>query len=409
MDVAVVSEDNGLVRLCTETLREIPGCEWSVCASAGAGSADLHIWDVRPGLELPEGVWSPARHLFLVDRRHLAAFRAKANGEHIGILLKPVTRATLSAFLGLAAAAHQDRVSAAASLQQDRDEILECLILANLKLQEYDQDRTNFLSRAVHDFRAPLTALSGYCGLLLAESLGPLSARQKEVVRRMQNSARRLTRMASAMFELSVGQRLKRRPELRESDICESIGQALHEAAPSAAEKGISVTASLAEAENVVLFERGQIEQALINILDNACKFTPKGGAIEVRAYPWFWERRSASLGFEHLRERRIEASRRPNAYRIDVQDSGAPIPTEHLQRIFEEYTSYSGGKDRSGAGLGLAICRMIADQHEGRIWVENTSSGPMFSLVLPAGRSGSEPDGQTKSAEERLTYEEVC
>jgi signal transduction histidine kinase len=409
MNVAVLSADNDLIRLCTEALREIPDCRWTVCAPAdGAGAADLHIWDVGPDSPLPEGACSPTRSLFLVDRRRLAELRDRTGGEGAGILLKPVTRATLSAFLGLAAAAHQDRLSAAASLREDRDEILQCLIQANLKLQEYDQDRTNFLSRAVHDFRAPLTALSGYCGLLLAEPLGPLSASQKEVVRRMQNSAQRLSRMASAMFELSVGQRLQRRLELRRGDIREPLGQALHEAAPFASEKGITVTASIEETDGAVLFEPGQVEQALLNVLDNACKFTPKGGAIDVRAYPWFWERRSCSLDIEYACERRVNASRRPNAYRIDIQDSGASIPTEHLQRIFEEYTSYSGGKDRSGAGLGLAICRMIAAQHEGRIWAENTSFGPMFSMVLPTCRSGAELAGQKKRSEERAMYQEV-
>jgi K+-sensing histidine kinase KdpD len=55
------------------------------------------------------------------------------------------------------------------------------------------------------------------------------------------------------------------------------------------------------------------------------------------------------------------------------------------LENIFEEYTSYSGGQDRSGGGLGLAICRMIVTQHEGQVWAENTGRGPMFSFTLPA------------------------
>jgi signal transduction histidine kinase len=410
MEVAVVSEDSELIRLCAESLREIPGCRWSVCSSAagGAAGADLHIWDVRPGFAPPPGALSPARHLFLVERRHVAAFRAQAGGNSVGILLKPVTRANLSAFLGLAAAARQDRLSAAASLLEDRDEILQCLIVANLKLQEYDQDRTNFLSRALHDFRAPLTALSGYCGLLLSGPLGPLNASQTEVVRRMQHSARRLSRMASGMFELSVGQRPERRAELRPGDIRDPLGQALHEVAPLAAEKGISVGASVARPETALLFNAGQIEQTLLNILDNACKFTPKGGVIEVRGYPWFWDRRISSLQPAQGEERRVAASRRPNSYRIDIRDSGAPIPEERLQSIFEEYTSYSGGKDRSGAGLGLAICRMLAARHEGRIWAENTPAGPMFSLVLPACYSTTAAHGAAEDVEAPLTFEEV-
>jgi K+-sensing histidine kinase KdpD len=82
--------------------------------------------------------------------------------------------------------------------------------------------------------------------------------------------------------------------------------------------------------------------------------------------------------------DRRASALHEPNSYRVDICDAGAPIPEDRLGRIFEEYTSYAGGRDRSGGGLGLAICRMIIAQHDGRIWAENTDSGPMFSFVLP-------------------------
>ena len=77
-----------------------------------------------------------------------------------------------------------------------------------------------------------------------------------------------------------------------------------------------------------------------------------------------------------------------PNTYRIDIRDSGNAIPAEHIDHIFEEYTSYAGGRDRSGGGLGLAISRMIIAQHDGRVWAENTRSGPMFSIVLPVHRA---------------------
>ena len=74
--------------------------------------------------------------------------------------------------------------------------------------------------------------------------------------------------------------------------------------------------------------------------------------------------------------EGRFQEMRTLNAYRIDIRNSGARIPHDHLANIFEEYTSYAGGQDRSGTGLGLAICRMIATLHEGRVWAENTVSG---------------------------------
>ncbi|MGO9260802.1 MAG: sensor histidine kinase [Bryobacteraceae bacterium] len=387
IEISLVSSDRELKKLLREVLAEIgEQCSLTVARLEEAQApADLRLWDYEPGMSLPvkTGFYA-SRHLFLVNRKNLAEFRADIAPNEANILLKPVTRNTLKASVGLAVLAHRERVSDATSLREERDELLQCLIRTSLRLQDYDHDRTAFLARAVHDFRAPLTAVNGYCGLLMGEHLGSLNETQKEVLRRMQHSARRLSRMAAAMFELSVGRHVKRCPHLLQNDIRECLEQALHEIMPFADEKRIAITTDLAPCDFPLYFEAGQIEQVLINILDNACKFTPKAGMIEVFGYADFWERRSSGPATPPPEQRRHVDSNDPNCYRIDIQDSGAPIPSEHLHRIFEEYTSYDGSCDRSGGGLGLAITRMIMAQHEGRVWAENTAFGPRFSLVLP-------------------------
>jgi signal transduction histidine kinase len=211
-----------------------------------------------------------------------------------------------------------------------------------------------------------------------------LTDNQREVLGRMLKSTKRLSRMAAAMFQLSVDRHVKRRPELQRGDIAECLEQALHEITPFADDKSLEITMDIAPALHPLFFEPGQIEQVLINILDNACKFTPRGGSIEVRGYPYFWDRRKADSIIPPAAERRFRSVTEPTAYRIDIRDSGTAIPARHLEHIFEEYTTYAGGRDRSGGGLGLAIVRMIIHQHEGHVWAENTEFGPMFSAVLP-------------------------
>jgi signal transduction histidine kinase len=333
-------------------------------------------------MTLPTAGSDATQHLYLVHRGDVGRFREQTGVQDSHILLKPATRATLSAFLG-AAVAHASR-GAGDMFGDDRDEMLQYLIQANLRLQEYDQDRTTFLARAVHDFRAPLTALSGYCGLLLDEPLGPLAESQREVLRRMLNSAKRLSRMASAMFQLSVGRHVKRRPELQRADLRECLDQALHEIAPSAGEKCLEINVDLAPSGRPLYFEAASIEQVLINILDNACKFTARGGLIELRGYPYFWDRRRSSPLLPPPAERRRRTVGEPTGYRVDIRNSGGPIPSEQLSEIFEEYTCYGGGRDRSGGGLGLAITRLIVQQHDGQVWAENSDLGPTFSFVLP-------------------------
>jgi signal transduction histidine kinase len=399
MTINLISSDAHLFTLCHEILAELPEFGKSLTLSMtsadhGRPSADLYIWDFHPNLSFPEPLApNPLRHLFLVDRKDLTAFYERSGSFDGSVLLKPVSRPTLATFLLPAASP-----GAARSLRADRDEILQCLIQTNLKLQEYDHDRTTFLARAVHDFRAPLTALRGYCGLLLSEPLGTLTQSQRDVLQRMQHSVNRLSRMASAMFELSVGRHVKRQPELKAGDIRACVEQALHEVAPFADEKSLAITPDLEACAESLHFESGQIEQVLINILDNACKFTPKAGSIEIRGYPYFWERRHVAATVPTAAERRVRTVHHPNSYRIDISDSGAPIPEQHLNRIFEEYTSYAGGRDRSGGGLGLAICKMIIAQHDGRVWAENRPSGPSFSIVIPIRRGDHHNNGLEKA-----------
>jgi signal transduction histidine kinase len=214
--------------------------------------------------------------------------------------------------------------------------------------------------------------------------MGPLNKNQQEVLRRMQHSAERLARMASGMFDLSVGRSACAALELRRGDLRDCLEHAFHEVGPFADEKRIGVTVNIEPCDEALFFDSRQIEQLLINLLDNACKFTPKGGALAVRGYRFFWERRCGGAGIVVPKERRRRDSDEPNSFRIDIQDSGTPIPPGRLERIFEEYVSFAAGADRDGAGLGLAICKIIVKQHGGRVWAENQALGPVFSFVLP-------------------------
>jgi signal transduction histidine kinase len=386
MDIRISSQDPEVYRLCHEVLAEIAPHRCRISEfdhDIPVEDPSLFIWDYNPEEPVPECVWSGfSKNLFLVDRKDVSRLQQTIGRDAGNIVLKPLTWATLSALLeaALGACHGPGATQPLPGEQSDAGRLAQTI----LRLQEYDQDRTTFLARAAHDLRTPLSALAGYCGLLLNEPEGTLTEPQREIVRRMQHSAKRLSRMATAMFELNVGHSLKRRPYFQRGDIMRCLRQALHEIAPLAEANRLIVTADLQPPEGSLYFEPGQIEQVLINILENACKFTPDGGAIEIHGYPYFWERRSGRPGTAPATERRQRVTRQPNAYRIDITDSGKPIPAEHLGRIFEEYTSVSRRQDRSGGGLGLAISRKILDQHSGRVWAENTEVGPTFCIVLP-------------------------
>ena len=389
----VVSSDPHQIALCRDVLRE-----WGEVTATGARAAEtdtdkqpkICLWDYESQQRTPAlSEWAGCTIFYLVPAAQLDRLQQDAPSSAGNILLKPVTRAVLRAFLrSVVVPKEQATAWEVGTLRANRDDLLQGLLQANLRLQEYDQQRTHFIARAVHDFRAPLTTLSGYCGLLVSGQLGPLNQQQKEALGRMEHSAKRISRMASAMFELSLGAKVDRKLDLREGDIQDPIKQALHEILPLALEKEILLKFDdITPPGEPLYFEASLIEQALVNLLDNACKFTHRGGCIELRGYPYFWERRFLVAG-SSPGERRTDNIRLPNSYRIDIRDTGPGIPANRLDHIFEEYISYAGPQDRSGGGLGLAICRMVIGRHEGRIWAETDESGTTFSFVLPYRRT---------------------
>ena len=393
--VALISHDRSIAKSCRETLAELFGPEFTLTVgSALESQSDLCIWDFIPGeteiVLQPADVQRLQSHFFVVHRKDVAALRELVGSPNLNLLLKPLTPATLRAFLGEACMRwrERDKDFAARRLRAERDEMLQCLIQANLRLQEYDQDRTTFLSRSLHDLRAPLTAVSGYCALLLGEDLGSLTAEQQDVLERMESSVRRISRMTNAMFQLSISNHFEQRLVFQQADLRECVDRALQEITLFIDEKRISVTVDV-EPSDLLAFDKARVEGMLINLLDNACKFTPREGTIDIKGYPFFWDRRIGQAArLDPSKDRRIEQVNAPNSFRVDIHDSGPGIPLAHLDKIFEEFTSYSGGQDRSGGGLGLAICRMIMRQHQGRIWAENGGKGAVFSFVLPYQRA---------------------
>jgi signal transduction histidine kinase len=224
----------------------------------------------------------------------------------------------------------------------------------------------NFLARAVHDFRTPLTAVQGYCGLLLGGHFGALSATQRDVLDRTLHSVRRLTRLASALFSWSSRTGARLPSEIRDADIGECCRNALLELGSLALEKSISIDVDLQPPGQSLSFDPAQIEHLLVNLLENSCKFTPRGGYIQLRGFPALRPRSGGQ------------------AYRMEVSDNGMSISPENLQSIFQEHASYGGGSDRSGSGLGLAICRHIISGHGGEIFAESGNRGATFVFYLP-------------------------
>lgn len=392
-----MSGDTYLVELIREAVREL-GVDYGDIMLLEANQAhsqptELLIWDTDfAGFsrEPQANAGVPSQQvLFLVNRKRLHEFLTEMPLGAGSTLLKPVTKRILQIFLeqALGRVRQKNSVEAGNLGIPGWNDALQCLLMANLKLQEYDQDRTNFIARAVHDFRAPLMAASGYCSILLQQTMGQLNPAQLDLIQRMQRSLRKLTRMSSGMLQLSLVKQVTKGLNLQQSSLEGCIKNAVQEIETLAHEKNISICMELSDPGLALYIDPEQVEQVMINLLENACRFTPKGGTIEVHGYATQGMNVTGNSG--NLRtcvDLHPNSASSSTLYRVDVSDTGPGILAENLEKIFEEYTSYSGPADRSGGGLGLAICKMILTAHGGQIWAENDLRGAKLSFVLPVG-----------------------
>lgn len=345
--------------------------------------ADLYIWDYEAGVDVRTGVLArpTAQHLVLVEAKCADAVTALNNFANI--LLKPVSVFTLNTFIGLAAQTlempRQSREAEA--LRSDRDVLFQYVLEANLRLQKYDQERNTFLARVLHDLQSPLTALHGYCGLLADEKLGPINPQQHELLDRMCYSANRLTRLAKGTLDLLLQARFETRTEMREGDLSDTLQRAIADVHPLIEDKNLDLEVKLGTIANAtLLFDPGQIQQVFVNLLENSCKLTPKHGHIRVCGYPAY---RSGGDDPNVVHDLKPSGAALGNVYRLDISDSGPGVPANLSTSIFEEYASYADSCDRSGGGLGLAICRAIITSHGGAIW-STPGDGGKFSFTLP-------------------------
>ena len=385
MRICIVSSNQALIDACRTNFDDLCSSTYEIEQSLSSETStefDLYIWDSESTPTLPSGMASltDAIKIIVASKTSLPALRRTLPHNDFAFLQSPVTPLSLRVVLESAVARQQlgQYEEDLSRVKSDRDEILQELFETNLRLQEYDQNRTNFLARAIHDIRVPLMAARGYCGLLLDEQVGRHNSEQTGILEKMQRSLTRLGSLVEAMMDLGAGNpRFTNKLKCESASIEASIQQAVHETSHLLEKKRITLQVDVQPPRGTLLFDSVQIEQIIVNLLDNGAKFTPKQGCITIRGGSLSSEE-VASIGLKGL----------TGGYRVDISDTGPGIDSTRIEQIFDEYTSYGNPMDRSGPGLGLAICRMIIQAHNGRIWASSNVGGATFSFVLPLSNS---------------------
>ncbi|HTA57317.1 MAG TPA: HAMP domain-containing sensor histidine kinase [Candidatus Baltobacteraceae bacterium] len=266
-------------------------------------------------------------------------------------------------------------------LLQEREITYRNLLAAYLKLQEVNRQKTVFLASAAHELKTPLAVIKGYYDLLLTNSLGKLTDKQKDILEESKESCERLVRLVSMFLNYSALESGKLVLQLRENDLRDCLVEMTARWSEAFQRKGVKLESQIDPSIPTFKFDYQKVQQAAANLLDNALKHTPSGGTVTLRGKPHFWERRVAEVA--PVEERRRFRLPRPNSVEVSVTDSGTGIAPEHHQEIFEDFVRVD--RNTSGMGLGLAIAKRLIQAHRGKIWVESESQrGSTFAFLLP-------------------------
>jgi signal transduction histidine kinase len=265
------------------------------------------------------------------------------------------------------------------------------------ELQQRFQRTTNALGSAAHDLKTPLSILNGYVELLQSEKLGPLNARQREVLGDMQSSGKRLQQFIQDFLTYSALETggLKMRFEAGNindclSDVCRLWSMRFQE-------KGLALYFLANDKLPVFPFDSPKLERVISNLLENSFKFIPQGGTVWLHAEPYMWERRAAAQPASDGERRRHDVTQ-PNSVKVSVSDTGPGIPAEFHQEVFDDFFRLPGNENQEGMGLGLSIVRRLVQGMGGKVWVESdTGQGCKFSFLIPFKPSAS-PAGKGKT-----------
>lgn len=309
-------------------------------------------------------------------------------------LIKPFNKQELMARVRslLRMKALHDQVEASNRLlEQKVAERTEELQRALEELKALDRMKTQFVSNISHELRTPLTPIKGYLGTMLQGSLGPLSPAQQRGLEVIQESVERLHKLIDDLLGYVRMESGHVKLNRRQVHTLELLRQAWEKALPLAQAKDQTLSLSIPEDLPFVWADPEELLRALHHLLENAVKFTPAGGNVSISARV---VSRQSSVVPEDLGTEDRGPRIHGDFIEIAVTDTGAGIPEDQLDRIFDRFYQLDGSitREHGGMGIGLTIVKQILEAHESRVEVESRpGQGSTFRFLLPLAKQNNE------------------
>jgi len=266
-------------------------------------------------------------------------------------------------------------------------------------LREADRLKAELLGSVSHELRSPLTMIKGYAATLLRHERRLPREERHEYLTAINDACDRLSKIIGRLLEMSQLETGSVQLDRRRLDVMSLVAGAVDSAQAAASKEGQPVSiawrvtgedgGTAAADLPAVLGDSRRLRDVLDNLLENARKYSPSGGSIEVAVRPV--SRTPQSVAASGRVESGAGGKPAPASgeyVEICVRDSGLGIPQEQLDLIFDRFHRVDTQLTRevAGMGLGLALCRRIVELHNGTIWAESEpGAGSAFYVLLPA------------------------
>ncbi len=251
-------------------------------------------------------------------------------------------------------------------LRNETEKIVKELKKRNEHIKKISRKKSEFLSIATHQLRAPLTVMKGQLSLLLEGNYGEIRSELKDVIKKIYESVDRMSATVDEFLDVSRVEQGKMRFNFSFFNLTNLLSSVYDELKEYAKEKGIELNLQICSNEKnfTVYADKEKLRHVIFNLVENAIKYTEKGFV-------------------------RIALCNNQNRYlRVEIKDSGVGIEKDELKSLFSKFVRSRNvyGVNVLGSGLGLYIAREIMHAHNGRIWAESegVGKGSSFFIELP-------------------------
>jgi len=225
---------------------------------------------------------------------------------------------------------------------------------ANARLKELDKQKTEFVSLASHQLRGPITAINGYVGMILAGEYGEvINQDAKDALKKVQIAGKDLGVLVGDYLDVTRIELGRMSYTFTDVSLAQIAREVFDQMLPVTEHANLALSKDISEEEIIVHADANKIKQVMLNLVDNAVKYTPNGSIV-------------------------IGVKKVGSKVQFSVTDTGTGMSQKVLESIFEKFVRAPGAQriNSSGTGLGLFVARKIITEHKGRIWAESAGEG---------------------------------